>query len=90
MIICESVLTIDYRRCGYTATNFKQYKCLYIMYVLFLFALGNDGFFQVERCNFTGNEGFQNSTDFGGALAISLVTLFIEAVTLPRHEVKDW
>ena len=45
---------------------------------------------QVMRCNFTENEGVDSRLDLGSAIAMTLLTIFNQTRTLPRHEVIDW
>ncbi len=52
---------------------------------------GSDGnFFKFEHCTFIGNHGLGTYRDYGAAVLVSLLTLFEQRVTLPRHEVINW
>ena len=45
---------------------------------------------KMERCYFTGNRGVSTRNDYGGAVALSLLSLLREKETLPQHEIVDW
>ena len=45
---------------------------------------------KMERCYFTGNRGVNTRKDYGGAVALSLLSLLRQKETLPRHEIVDW
>ena len=39
---------------------------------------------------FSNNYGLGTESDYGAAMAISLLTIFRQRITVPRHEMVDW
>lgn len=55
------------------------------------FNSGSDGnSARLERCVFSNNHGLNTENDYGAAIVISLLTIFRQRITLPRHEIVDW
>lgn len=39
---------------------------------------------------FSNNHGLDTENDYGAAIVISLLTIFRQRITVPRHEIIDW